>query len=853
MVTHMSNKKKSNNSHQLVSITKFVSDRPLSKKYWLEENKIEKSPLANMSSGTAERIEIPFDDLPELIESADEYTAFGWGVFDKPKVNIVCTRYEDLANLNYGRNLNNMHYIEGEPAVMMIDYDHSDDAPKKYTPYELRNALYSVIPELKKCAYFVRGSISSGISIKGTKSKLKGFHIYVLVADGSKIPEFAKQLVKALWCAGHGHIKVSAAGVSLERLCIDPAVFSPERLDLQGKPIYDKSGLQYVNPRCFYHDGVAFDCKPPEVNEEQYNTLVKEAKESKKEECRIKREIWLAKQSIKYTDKGYSKEEATKIVNEFLDSEHKVLDPKFELDFGTEVVTVEDVLKNVKKYHNKALYDPIEGREYGHKTAIFWANTKNNKPVVHSRARGIDVNYWLKKSWQQELADHVVNTNKKFCKVMYTGKAYIAMDTFNVRGNKKFEFCLACELAKHNSQHQIQVGVNGAKNAPVYKDIITAWATHEKVSARDDVVFEPIRPKYNKNAKIFDAPELFLPNNNNEPIFNIWRGFTVRPFKDRVQLDIIRWHMLHVLCDEDEELYTFLIKWCAYTFQFPDLPATSVIVLKGEKRIGKGLFGSFLLPFWGAHGLHISSKEYLTGKYTGHLAETCYLFADEAFYAGDKESEGRLKALVTERELITEKKFLNMSESQNCLKILMATNNDWCVPATHDEDRYCVFNVSNKMKGDRAYMTKVAKNLKEELVKRAFLEWMLSIDLTGFNPQDIPRNEALGEQIQATFGAIQLWFQDRLVIGKIFASDDHWSEVVTVENLHASYLLWCDSHKRDKYDFAISNKSIGRYFAKIEGFRPAFNNKGIRGRGYVLGSLEHTIKCFESHEHIKLF
>jgi hypothetical protein len=450
---------KNQDSLRLVTITQFVSTRHLSKRYWVENGNIEKTPLANMSNGTAERITVSFDDLPELLESADQFTSFGWGVCNQKKVDIVCTEYENLPKLKYGRNLSNFQYLQGQPGVMMIDYDHCDSAPRNYTPYELRDALYQVVPELKNCAYFVRGSISSGISIKGKKPKLKGYHFYVLVLDASKIPEFAKQLVKAFWLAGHGYIKVSESGAALNRTCIDAAVFSPERLDLQGRPIYEKSKLDYKHQTCLIHDGEPFNCTLPIVDEDEYLRLFQEAKNAKNEECQYKREKWISKQVQKLVDKGHSKEQAATIVSQLVDSDFKELHPEFELDFGHDIVTVADVLKNPAKYNNKPLYDPIDGRSAKHKSAVFWANLKTGKPVVHSRAHGIDVTYWLKKSWQQELADHVAKMNKTYCKVMNGGKAYIAVDTLNIRKHKKFAFELETELAKHNSHLKIQVGV----------------------------------------------------------------------------------------------------------------------------------------------------------------------------------------------------------------------------------------------------------------------------------------------------------------------------------------------------------------------------------------------------------
>ena len=69
------------------------------------------------------------------------------------------------------------------------------------------------------------------------------------------------------------------------------------------------------------------------------------------------------------------------------------------------------------------------------------------------------------------------------------------------------------------------------------------------------------------------------------------------------------------------------------------------------------------------------------------------LFADEAFFAGDKQHDGVLKGLITEPTLPIEGKFQNVVEVLNVLHVMIASNSDWIVPASQDERRYCVLDV----------------------------------------------------------------------------------------------------------------------------------------------------------------
>ena len=107
------------------------------------------------------------------------------------------------------------------------------------------------------------------------------------------------------------------------------------------------------------------------------------------------------------------------------------------------------------------------------------------------------------------------------------------------------------------------------------------------------------------------------------------------------------------------------------------------------------------------------------------MVDALFLFLDEAFWAGDKQGEGTLKALITESTLMIEPKGVDSFQMPNRLKILMASNNDWVVPASADERRYFVLDVPDTRKGDKAYFSALAAAIEgDELA--ALLDYLLS-------------------------------------------------------------------------------------------------------------------------------
>src|SRR5262249_35970433 len=55
--------------------------------------------------------------------------------------------------------------------------------------------------------------------------------------------------------------------------------------------------------------------------------------------------------------------------------------------YGGGAVTVGELLSNPERYDGRPMADPIEGRDYGQQTAMFFAN-EGGKPVISSFAHG---------------------------------------------------------------------------------------------------------------------------------------------------------------------------------------------------------------------------------------------------------------------------------------------------------------------------------------------------------------------------------------------------------------------------------------------------------------------------------
>lgn len=432
-------------------------------------------------------------------------------------------------------------------------------------------------------------------------------------------------------------------------------------------------------------------------------------------------------------------------------------------------------------------------------------------------------------NWKDILKQHVEKLNTNHAQVLIGGKHRILVERMS-EGVLTTEFYPEIDYRKMHRHERIQSGTK--EGNAVYKNPIDAWATHADCRRYKSVVFKPSAT--NESTATGDT-------------YNTWKGFAVEP--KRGNCEKVIQHIEKMACKGDVKLSEYFLNWIAYTLQYPDKPAGTAIVLRGEKGTGKGLLGTFLMSLWGGHGMHISNPKHMTGNFNAHLANTCFLFADEAFFSGDKSSEGTLKALITEKFMTVERKGIDAIQQKNYLKVFMATNSKWAVPASSDERRYFVSDMETRQ--DREYYVKLSAAMEDKTVQSAFLYAMLDRDITGFHTGDIPESEALKDQRLHSLDSAGKWMVDSISAGGFEAKGDRgevyiekWKEEIKAKTLFDSFIFWCDTQKVGEYG-RMTRQGFGRRLNKW-GFSGRKSDGNIVRHIMTLDKAKEAVESVES-------
>jgi hypothetical protein len=336
---------------------------------------------------------------------------------------------------------------------------------------------------------------------------------------------------------------------------------------------------------------------------------------------------------------------------------------------------------------------------------------------------------------------------------------------------------------------RVQVGKND-KGEPIWKAAGAWWLGH------------PLRRQY--------TSLVFSPEHEVEGAYNLWKGFSCEAIPGKNHEPWLE-HLRENICGGNLVWYEYLIRWMARGVQHPGSQGEVSVVMRGGRGTGKGTVATVYGSLWGRHWLHLSSAKHLVGNFNSHLRDAVFVYADEAFFAGDKSHESVLKTLITEDTIMVEPKGVDAELCPNYVHLILSSNQDWVIPAGADERRFFVLEVGEGKKQDLAYFGAMREALKNG-GRESLLHFLLTLDLSNFEVRDIPPTGALQAQKVYSMGLEESWWFERLVDGNTTRAASGWSRSLLKDALYADYLGFAESQRSFR---RATPTALGMFLSKM--------------------------------------
>lgn len=195
------------------------------------------------------------------------------------------------------------------------------------------------------------------------------------------------------------------------------------------------------------------------------------------------------------------------------------------------------------------------------------------------------------------------------------------------------------------------------------------------------------------------------------PAWNTFKGFTNKGIKNGKSRGW-RSHIYYNICKRNKDHYNYVMDVLADIFQHPENKHPKILAMRGDPGAGKGIMIEAIQYLLGEYYAQLSLSDLEEGGFNGNLFQKLLAVADESLFSGNRGVISGLKRLSGNLTLTIHHKGREKFVTNNYVRILLSTNDEWVAPKEKGDRRYVVWTVGSKHKDDDRYFGKIMDDMK---------------------------------------------------------------------------------------------------------------------------------------------
>ena len=261
-------------------------------------------------------------------------------------------------------------------------------------------------------------------------------------------------------------------------------------------------------------------------------------------------------------------------------------------------------------------------------------------------------------------------------------------------------------------------------------NVMKNYVEHKVI--KNNVVFEPYGPQV-----------LYLEDEDtNINIFPGWKHDYKEDFKvDLASIEPILHHLKKVYCNDDQDLYKYLMGWLASMIQHPEKKLLVALgFYSSEQGAGKNIFWDW----FGKHILgilyqYVNNIDTIFSKFSKRFENCLLVILDEVQSGGSAfVLNNQLKSIITQEVQCIEPKGMESYLISDFRNYVFLSNNEHFLKVENSDRRYCLFECNNVYVGNHKYFNKLKDCIDNKDVILNFFHYLIQYDLTGFQIRDFP-------------------------------------------------------------------------------------------------------------------
>lgn len=344
----------------------------------------------------------------------------------------------------------------------------------------------------------------------------------------------------------------------------------------------------------------------------------------------------------------------------------------------------------------------------------------------------------------------------------------------------------------------------------------------------DDWLKHPYRRVIDRENLVFDPRQRV-----GEGCINTFRGIQMSPDTDETKCKHIK-RMIGLLCNDDRDVYNWLIRWIALPLQQVGTKmATAILMHSSVHGSGKSLlWDGVVKKVYGQYGSTLGQHQ-LESQYTDWRSQVLFGLFEEVLSRDQKYSHsGTLKHMITGETHRIEKKFVSGWEEANFMNAVFLSNEVQPFPLEESDRRFMVIWPEQTLPVD--LQQAVVHEIENGGIE-AFYHYLLRLDLDGFGPHTKPIMTEAKERL-IDFGRpgwdtfYREWQRGALEVPY---------QTCLVKDLYRFYQYWAREHGERA---SISSTKFGGFLATKERRRRdvhyTFGMDSPKGTFFIIGAPE---------------
>lgn len=286
--------------------------------------------------------------------------------------------------------------------------------------------------------------------------------------------------------------------------------------------------------------------------------------------------------------------------------------------------------------------------------------------------------------------------------------------------------------------------------------------------------------------------------------------------------------LLRHLCENDEQIFTWVMRWLAIPLQNLGTKLDTALIFHGALQgAGKSLFfDKVMSEIYGEYAVTLGQGQ-LEEQYNEWVVDKMYAVFEEIFSGKDRYAHmGKIKQLITGNTIYISKKYSNGWTQDNYVNCVFLSNDIMPLQLEQGDRRFMVVNPSRLIPDDLRQAVSDALNDPKKAVIRAFLHVLMTYDLGEQNAHTHPpmtraKERLIGVSMPSWERFFRDWQAGYLPIS--FAT-------ALSQKLYNVYKMYC--HRNG--ETAVGENKFSTYITAQQGIekkRVWYNQQGNRKQG----------------------